>query len=225
MTLYPSAYEQLRLEYYSGCLLTSQEIRGQYASYRDLRRTWQISLLAKRRLFDDDRFDHRFVYYDPAAEQHLGGRTAIITLELEKLEGIAKKPLEALTEKERWGLFFRYCADEEKQNLIGELIQNEEGIAMAAEVITKFSADEIAYFREISEMKYELDMRAHRDEAWEEGLAAGQAAGLEQGRVAGIGEGSREKQLEIARNFKAMGLSPDQIAQGTGLPAQEIAGL
>jgi hypothetical protein len=35
-------------------------------------------------------------------------------------------------------------------------------------------------------------------------------------------EAREEKQLEIARNFKALGLTPDQIASGTGLPLETV---
>jgi predicted transposase/invertase (TIGR01784 family) len=205
MTLYPNIYEPLKLEYYSGRLFVNQEIRGKDVSYKDLRRSYQISFLAHRKLFADDSFDHQFIYYDPKRSIALGGRTAIITLELEKLVAIVKKPVKEMSGKERWGCFFRYFTEEGNRRLIEEIIKQEEGVAMAAEVIEGFSAEEVAYFHEISKEKYELDMRAHRDEAWEEGLVAGR--------------------LEIAKNLKAMGLSVDQIATATGLDRETVTAL
>ena len=47
------------------------------------------------------------------------------------------------------------------------------------------------------------------------------AKGIEQGRA----EGEKEKQLEIARNFKLSGLSPDLIAKNTGLTIAEVENL
>lgn len=38
-------------------------------------------------------------------------------------------------------------------------------------------------------------------------------------------EGRMEERLENARNFKKMGVSPDIIAQATGLSLEEINGL
>jgi hypothetical protein len=38
-------------------------------------------------------------------------------------------------------------------------------------------------------------------------------------------EGKEEGKFEVARNFLKMGLSPDQIAQGTGLSVEEISAL
>jgi predicted transposase/invertase (TIGR01784 family) len=147
----------------------------------------------------------------------LGGRTAIITLELEKLEAAAKKPVKEMSGKERWGCFFRYFTDEGNRRLIDEIIKQEEGVAMAAEVIEGFSAEQVAYFHEISKEKYELDMRAHRDEARELGLAEG----LAEGREVGLTEGRRE----TARNLKEMGLAVDQIAAATGLDPELIKAL
>jgi len=53
----------------------------------------------------------------------------------------------------------------------------------------------------------------------------GVAEGLERGRSEGLEKGTQQKQIEIARNFKALGLSDKQIAAGTGLSLEEIARL
>ncbi|MBQ3923774.1 MAG: hypothetical protein II707_10785 [Spirochaetales bacterium] len=45
---------------------------------------------------------------------------------------------------------------------------------------------------------------------------------LEQGIAEGIAEGSHAAKLETARNFLRMGLSTEQVAQGTGLSLEEI---
>ena len=69
---------------------------------------------------------------------------------------------------------------------------------MAAEVIGGFSAEEIAYFHEISKEKYELDMRAHRADAREEGFAKSR-------------EQVRLQDLETVKKMKDRGFSPDEI--------------
>ena len=45
---------------------------------------------------------------------------------------------------------------------------------------------------------------------------------LKQGIEQGIAEGSHATKLEDARNFLRMGLSKEQVAQGTGLSLEEI---
>ena len=44
----------------------------------------------------------------------------------------------------------------------------------------------------------------------------------ERGHERGIEQGSKEKALEIAKNFLKMGLTDEQIANGTGLSIEEI---
>jgi len=52
MSLDPKSYEPFRLEYYSGILFTGQEISGTDKDYNDLKRTYQIAILAKERFFE-----------------------------------------------------------------------------------------------------------------------------------------------------------------------------
>jgi predicted transposase/invertase (TIGR01784 family) len=51
------------------------------------------------------------------------------------------------------------------------------------------------------------------------------AAALREGRTEGRVEGLHEGRLETSRKVKAMGLSLEQIAEGTGFSLQEIAAL
>lgn len=55
-----------------------------------------------------------------------------------------------------------------------------------------------------------------------EGIAEGRAEGIAEGRAKGIAEGRAEREREIARNFKNMGVSLETIASSTGLSIEEI---
>ena len=46
--------------------------------------------------------------------------------------------------------------------------------------------------------------------------------GKEQGFEAGLQQGAYQTKLETARSFLSMGLSPEQVAQGTGLSLEVI---
>ena len=76
----PASYEPVRLEFHAAKLYIGQDIRGQDKSYGDLKRAYQIAILAKGRFFPDDSFIHTFEYYDPAKQISLNGRTRIITI-------------------------------------------------------------------------------------------------------------------------------------------------
>ena len=55
-------------------------------------------------------------------------------------------------------------------------------------------------------------------DAFDEGEARGKSIGLAEGEI----RGSRRKALETAKNLLQFGLSPENIAQATGLTVQEV---
>ena len=77
--------------------------------------------------------------------------------------------------KEYWAVFFRYLTDKGKRRKINEIMEREEGIAMASEVLMTISKDDIERARLLSELKYELDMQSLRVTAKREGHAEGRA--------------------------------------------------
>jgi hypothetical protein len=125
---------------------------------------------------------------------------------LEKLKETAGKPVREMTGKERWGIFFKYYTEPERQGLIGALMAAEEGIAMAGEMLEGFTAEEEAYFYELSKEKYELDMQEYETEAWKKGIAEG----LDQGRTETRREVFRQD-LEAAQKMRGRGFSPEEI--------------
>jgi predicted transposase/invertase (TIGR01784 family) len=67
------------------------------------------------------------------------------------------------------------------------------------------------------------------DEGFEKGITTGReegiSIGLERGLEQGLERGAYEKALETAKNFLAMGLSPEQVTLGTNLPLEIVQGL
>ena len=61
-------------------------------------------------------------------------------------------------------------------------------------------------------------MRGARQEGFETGHAEGHAKGLAEGRA----EGRAEALINTAKNFKAIGVSVEQISIATGLPIEEV---
>ena len=78
-------------------------------------------------------------------------------------------------------------------------------------------------------MTWAVKMADARYDGYEEGFAEGREAGLQvglqQGLEQGLERGAYETKLETARNLIAMGLSVEQVAQGTGLPLELVQGL
>ncbi|MCL2094122.1 MAG: Rpn family recombination-promoting nuclease/putative transposase, partial [Treponema sp.] len=157
MCLHPDTFEPLRLEYYLARLYSSQDIRGVDSGYEDLHWTYQIAILSNTKVINDDRYFHTFFYYDPLGRVSLEGRTQIITLELSKLTEIVDKPIGQMTSSERWAVFMEYRTDRSKRDIISEIVQYEEGIAMASKVLLNITKEDHEKARQLSKLKYELD--------------------------------------------------------------------
>ena len=75
-------------------------------------------------------------------------------------------------------------------------------------------------------MTLAYNMAVAVDEARNEGIAIGEKRGEERGRSKGISlgitQGAYQKAVETAKKFLAMGLSMEQVADGTGLSIEEI---
>ena len=67
-------------------------------------------------------------------------------------------------------------------------------------------------------MTFEYMLKERERIGIEQGRAEGHAAGLSEGRS----EGAAQKQREIAKNMKTKNISIADIAEMTGLPAEEI---
>jgi predicted transposase/invertase (TIGR01784 family) len=168
MTMHTRTFELLRLEYYAGKLYLTQDIRGAGRGYHNLQKTYQISLV-NTSVVDDPSFIHEFEYYDRTRDISLHGHSLIITVELSKLTDIVKKPIAEMSAVERWAVFFRYCLDGEKRDLINALMRHEEGITMASEALLTVSKDEITRARLLSEYKFEVDLQSDMAAAKQEG--------------------------------------------------------
>ncbi|MDR1899914.1 MAG: hypothetical protein LBQ55_07905 [Treponema sp.] len=149
-------------------------------------------------------------------ETSLGGRTKIIVVELEKAEGAARKSAAELSGEEKWALFFRYARERARRGLVNELLREEEGIAMAGEVLLTVSRDEIERARLDSEYEGALDYQSDMVSSRREGLAEGWEKRDKE---------AHQEKLASARRLKDMGFPPDKIALGLGLTAEEIEGL
>jgi predicted transposase/invertase (TIGR01784 family) len=211
MSLNPDPFEPVRLEFHAGKLFTGQDIRGADKDYDDLKRTYQIAILVRERFFPDGDFFHSFEYYDPARLVSLNGRTRILTLELSKLEQVVKKSTEEMSVRELWAVYFRYLKDTGMRAKINEIVEREEGIAMASEVLLTISRDEVERARLMSEEKYQLDMQSKLVHAKRQG----RQAGMQAGRKAGRKEGRQEGMQEIIKLLKS-GKPPEEVIKEYG---------
>ena len=203
MTLWPNAHEVCKMEYYLARLHATQEIKGKEKGYQSLKQSYQISIFAKGNVFKDKEFFHRFIYFDPLRGVNLGGRTALCTVELKKLQEIILKSVQEMTRLEMWAIFFAYFTDPGKQDILRQIMAAEEEIGMAQKMINRISAAEAAALYQMSRDKYEMDMATLKYEiklkkrrlkrietrCRKQGLEDGIKQGIEQGLSQGIQQG------------------------------------
>ena len=74
----------------------------------------------------------------------------------------------------------------------------------------------------LAEYDYDTDIAVQRKEAFEDGILLGRNEGIAIGEERGISLGAYQKAVETAKKFLSMGLSVEQVANGTGLSVDEI---
>ncbi|GHT50386.1 hypothetical protein FACS1894102_5870 [Spirochaetia bacterium] len=85
-------------------------------------------------------------------------------------------------------IFFRYITDTTKREKINKLVEFEEGIAMASEVLISISRDDVERARLTSEYKYVVDHQSKMVQAKRLGMAEGHAKGEKIGKAKGRNE-------------------------------------
>ena len=71
-------------------------------------------------------------------------------------------------------------------------------------------------------MTWTVKMADARYDGYEEGFDEGREVGLQVGIQQGIVQGAYETKLETAKKLLSMGLSLEQVAQGTSLPLETV---
>jgi hypothetical protein len=94
--------------------------------------------------------------------------------------------------QELWVVYFKYIKDKGKRKKINEIMEREEGIAMASEVLMTISKDEAERARLMSEYKYQMDMQSKLVHAKRVGIEIGEQRGIVIGEQRGIEIGKRE---------------------------------
>ncbi|MBQ8959224.1 MAG: hypothetical protein IJ057_12145 [Bacteroidales bacterium] len=83
---------------------------------------------------------------------------------------------------------------------------------------------EITQLSPMERFQHEERLKIYRDlkNSMDTSFNKGRLEGKEEGRAEGKAEGKAEANIENARKMKALGISPDIIAQVTGLSEEEI---
>jgi predicted transposase/invertase (TIGR01784 family) len=223
-----------RLLYYAAKLLAEQIKSGQ--DWGKLRRVISIVICNHTLFPEEPSYANVYEFRNPQTNYRFTDLVKFIILELPKLS--KKEDGKAWP----WLKLFTCTSRAQYEELVRRYpeVNMALGVLKEMSLIGRFRA--LAEAREIQRRDNAARMEYLRREGWETGLEAGRKtgleAGLEEGRKTGLEEGleaghktgleegrregSRQKQLEIARNMKAEGFSVEQIVRFTGLLPEDM---
>ena len=202
--------------YYLTDLHSSQPSRG-LQRYDRLPRTYQITFCSYTVFANQPEYVNSFSLRHDTTGELLCDAIQIVFVELSKLKQILEKPVSEMTVLDKWSIFLQYAPDQNHREKVNEVIESEEVLQMAGNLLMSISQDERerAIFR--SRRKFETDLQSD--------LATAEDRGRNIGRQEGRVEGRLEGRLEIARNLIKMGMPSAEISRATGLTSEEVENL
>ena len=205
-----------RTIYYLCDLHSSQESRG-VVNYSKLARTYQITFCAYTVFPEKPGFINSFSLRHDEDSTLLSDDVHIIFVELSKLQEIMEKPVEEMTDLEKWSIFLRFASDASERETVNKVIESKEALQMASELLMSISKDENerAIFR--------ARKKARMDRASD--LATAQEIGERRGIEIGERRGEHNSRVEIARRMLRRNRPVEEIAEDTGLTAEEVEAL
>jgi predicted transposase/invertase (TIGR01784 family) len=196
-------------------------------------RTYQVTFCEYTVFPDYPEYVNRFSLRRENGEP-LSDQINMVMVELSKLGGIIKKPIDELTLLEMWSAFFRYASDNRQREFINKVIDRREEFGMAGTLLMEISKDEQERARLRSRRMAETDAISNLLNAEErgrikghtegkaQGIIQGITQGIKQGITQGIAQGINQGVFNVAVNMKKSGMSDDDIIRLTGLSLQEI---
>ena len=178
---------------------SSQSISGK--AYAELKRCYLVCVVDFT-LFDEDNYYFRDGMFRDAKGNPITNDQTIVFLELTKTTELLKKPIPELTDLECWLLFFKYATDKTRRDTLNKILEREEGIKMAAQILETISKDEKERAIYEAQWLYELDQQSEI--------------------ISAERRGKEKISREIAKGFKKDGFPLDAISRNTGIPMEEL---
>lgn len=214
--------------YYTCDLHSSQPSKG-VRRYDKLAQTYQLTLSSYTIFPNRPGYLHSFSLRNDDDNELLSDAVHILFVELNKLGEVLKKPVAAMTDLEKWAIFFRYANVPECRDIVNEVIESKEVLKVAGERLMSISQDERerAIFR--SRRMYQSDLESNlataEDNGEQRGFRIGRTEGIGIGRAEGIGIGRTEGIQTVAKNMLLEGESVAKVARFTGLSESDISAL
>ena len=190
--------------YYLTDLHSSQPAKGM-RRYDRLSRSYQITFCSYTVFPNMQDYVNSFSLRHDTTGELLSSAISLTFVELSKLGEVVKKPISDMSVLDKWSVFFQYAPDLEHRDVVNRVIESEEVLQVAGNLLMSISQNERerAIFR--SRRKFQTDLQSDL------------ATAEDRGRV--------ERSFEIARNLLKISLPLEQISIATGLTREEVENL
>lgn len=187
--------------YYLTDLHSSQPAKG-LRRYDNLARSYQITFCSYTVFPGLADYANSFSLRHDITGELLSDAIHVTFVELSKLNEVLKKPVSGMTALDKWSVFFQYAPDPKYRETVNKVIESEEVLAVAGELLMSISQNERerAIFR--SRRKFQTDLQSDLSTAEDRGKAL--------------------RNIEIAHIMIADGEPVEKIVRYTGLTKQEI---
>jgi len=185
-------------------LHSSQTSKGK--AYDALARTYQVMFCNYTVFPNRPDFINTFSIRHDTDNGLLHNAVQAMFVELTKLNEVIKKPVEQMTNMERFAVFLKYAGNLDYREIVNKIIESKEGLAVAGELLMTVSKDE----------RERAIFRSRRI-----ALADRESDRVTSERI-GRKEGRKEGAMSIAKNMIAAGEPIEKIMLYTGLNQAEI---
>ena len=194
--------------YYLTDLHSSQPAKG-LRRYDRLARSYQITFCSYTIFPNTQDYVNSFSMRHNVTGELLSDAISVTFVELSKLGEVVKKPVSDMTALDKWSVFFQYAPDLEHREIVNKVIESEEVLQVAGNLLMSISKNERERAIYRSRRKFQTDRQSD--------LATAEDNGKQIGRA--------EEKIEIARNALQMKMTVADIVRLTGLTQAEVENL
>lgn len=200
--------------YYLADLHSSQPSKG-LRRYDRLARSYQITFCSYTIFPNIPDYVNSFSLRHDITGEQLSDAISLTFVELSKLNEVIRKPVGEMTTLDKWSVFLQYAPDPSYREEVNKVIESEEVLQMAGNLLMSISQNERerAIFR--SRRKFQTDLQSDLATAEDRGERRGREAGRAEGRAEGRTEGMISALQSL---MDSMGLSMDQAMNALKIP-------
>lgn len=187
--------------YYLTDLHSSQPAKG-LRRYDRLARSYQITFCSYTVFPQMPDYVNSFSMRHDITGELLCDAIHMTFVELSKVSNVLEKPVSEMTALDKWSVFFQYAPDPQYRETVNKVIESEEVLQVAGDLLMNISKNERERAIYRSRRKFQTDLQSD--------LATAED------------RGRRQSAFTIAKNLLSMDMPREQVAAATGLTLKDL---